>query len=114
MLGTCTKSLAATGLVESDSPTPSIATDNRPPAKGPANEMSNFAVRSGRMDLNCIYRHKNIVQSITDGYNGLVKFLNWQFKISESMASDVCFEKAKFYWHIRHVDFQVLSSYQAL
>lgn len=52
MLGTCTKSPAASGFDESSKPTENIAQDSAAPAKGPASEMSTFVLRSGRIDLN--------------------------------------------------------------
>lgn len=52
MLGTCTKSPAASGFDESNKPTQNIENDSTAPAIGPAAEMSTFVLRSGRIDLN--------------------------------------------------------------
>lgn len=53
MLGTCTKSPAAPGFDESNSPTANIEKDRAAPATGPAIDMSTSVLRSGRIDLNC-------------------------------------------------------------
>lgn len=52
MLGTCTRSPAASGVDESNKPTANIENDNTAPANGPAIEISTFVLRSGRIDLN--------------------------------------------------------------
>ena len=57
MLGTCTKSPAATGFDEISRPTANIEKERAAPANGPAREMSTFVLRSGIIDLN--YKDKN-------------------------------------------------------
>lgn len=52
VLGTCTKSAATSGFDERSSPTVNIEKDNAAPANGPASEISTFAFRLGRIDLN--------------------------------------------------------------
>lgn len=52
-LGTCTSSSVASEPTDNHSPTLNIESDRSPPAKGPAKEMSNFAILSGNIDLNC-------------------------------------------------------------
>lgn len=52
MLGTCTKSPAASGLDERRRPTANIENDSTAPAKGPESDTSTCVLLSGRMDLN--------------------------------------------------------------
>lgn len=53
VLGTCTKSPNPAGFDESNNPTQNIDKERATPAKGPANAISTFVLRSGSIDLNC-------------------------------------------------------------
>lgn len=69
MLGTCTRSLAASGLVDRNRPTANMETESAAPANGPASEMSTFVLRSGRIDLNCT---NQVSSTTTSADNSLI------------------------------------------